>query len=205
MENELKKIMSSKSDEELIKIVTIERDDYQSLAIEIVEEEIRRRNIPASMIEKLKEDVMKKEKYKVKIESNTVSKGIRFIHFIVDSFIWFIVSFILTLPLNATKTRDMLLGYIIMFLVYVFYYALFELKWQKTVGKMITKTKVVSYSEQKPSNTDIVVRTFSRLVPFDVISYVFVRNGIHDILSKTKVIKDNKQNISENISNSKTE
>ena len=92
-----------------------------------------------------------------------------------------------------------------MFLVYVFYYALFELKWQKTVGKMITKTKVVSYSEQKPSNTDIVVRTFSRLVPFDVISYVFVRNGIHDILSKTKVIKDNKQNISENISNSKTE
>ncbi len=65
-----------------------------------------------------------------------------------------------------------------------------EIKFQKTLGKFVTKTKVVKLNGEKPTNEDIITRTFCRLIPFDRISFLFVKNGIHDFLSKTKVVKD---------------
>jgi uncharacterized RDD family membrane protein YckC len=65
-----------------------------------------------------------------------------------------------------------------------------EIKFQKTIGKFITKTKVVKLNGEKPESSDIISRTFCRLIPFDRVSFLFMKNGIHDFLSKTKVIKD---------------
>jgi uncharacterized RDD family membrane protein YckC len=65
-----------------------------------------------------------------------------------------------------------------------------EIKFQKTLGKFITKTKVVKMNGEKPENSDIILRTFCRFLPFDRLSFVFTKNGFHDFLSKTKVIKD---------------
>ncbi len=84
----------------------------------------------------------------------------------------------------------MLLGYVIMFATFIGYYALMEIKFQKTVGKFLTKTRVIKMNGEKPENSDIISRTFCRLIPFDRISFLFVKNGIHDFLSKTKVVKD---------------
>ncbi|WP_417198809.1 RDD family protein [Bizionia sp.] len=64
-----------------------------------------------------------------------------------------------------------------------------EIKFQKTLGKFITKTKVVKLNREKPNPSDIINRTICRFIPFDGISYLFVKNGLHDYLSKTKVIK----------------
>lgn len=48
MENEFKKVMSERTDEELIKIVTIERGKYNPTAIEAADAEVEKRNIDPS-------------------------------------------------------------------------------------------------------------------------------------------------------------
>jgi uncharacterized RDD family membrane protein YckC len=75
-------------------------------------------------------------------------------------------------------------------LVYFLYYFLFEYFTGKTLGKIMTKSKVVS------STTDnnyylirILVRTMMRFIPIDILSYLFTANGLHDWISKTKVVR----------------
>ena len=47
-------------------------------------------------------------------------------------------------------------------LFFVIYYI--EHKYQKTLGKIITKTKVVNLEGEKPELGDIISRTFCRLI-----------------------------------------
>tara|TARA_B110000503_G_C6970207_1_gene338860 strand:- start:431 stop:712 length:282 start_codon:yes stop_codon:yes gene_type:complete len=78
----------------------------------------------------------------------------------------------------------------LMILLYYVYYFTFELTTGKTFGKMITKTRVVNTdNDRKPNFTRILIRTISRLIPIDIISYAFSSNGIHDIISKTELKK----------------
>ncbi len=126
----------------------------------------------------------------MKVDSNVVGSGIRFLNFIIDFIIWLIIAGILTFPLNANLGTQMLLGYLILFGTFIGYYVIMEIKFQKTIGKFITKTRVVKMNGEKPENSDIIFRTFCRLIPFDRISFLFMKNGIHDMLSKTKVVKD---------------
>ena len=75
-----------------------------------------------------------------------------------------------------------------MIIFYYFYYFIFELTTGQTIGKMITKTKVVDVkSGNNPDFLKILIRTASRLIPIDFISYLFSSKGIHDILSKTEL------------------
>ena len=190
MKNKFAKVMSEMTDEELIKIVTIERDEYQPLGIEAAESEIKKRNIDTSKFEEIKKKAKAEKELKVKIDSYTVGTKIRFLNFIIDFIIWLIMVEIFTFPLNANNGIQMLLGYLILLGTFIGYYAIMEIKFQKTVGKFVTKTRVIKLNGQKPQNSDIISRTFCRLIPFDRISFVFFKNGIHDILSKTKVGKE---------------
>ena len=55
---------------------------------------------------------------------------------------------------------------------------------------MATKTRVVNIdNSENPNFTRIFIRTISRLIPIDFLSYLFSSNGIHDILSKTELKK----------------
>jgi uncharacterized RDD family membrane protein YckC len=195
MENEFKEVMSQRTDEELIKIVTIEREGYNPTAIEAAESEIEKRNIDTSKFEEIKEVATAEKKQKEKVDSNVVGSGIRFLNFIIDFFVWLIlatiISFIIGLFVQPTDQRIIqIFGYILIFGTFIGYYAIMEIKFQKTIGKFITKTKVVKMNGEKPENSDIISRTFCRLIPFDRISFLFVKNGIHDFLSKTKVVQD---------------
>jgi len=79
----------------------------------------------------------------------------------------------------------------ILMLVFSFiYYIFMESKYQKTLGKMLMKTKVVMADGTTPEVSDIITRTFCRLIPFDRISFLFTKNGFHDRLSSTMVVKD---------------
>ncbi|MCK9426466.1 MAG: DnaJ domain-containing protein [Ignavibacteriaceae bacterium] len=76
------------------------------------------------------------------------------------------------------------------FLIYFCsYYLLFELLFNRTIGKYFTNTKVVSNNGEKASLKAILIRTMVRLIPFEGLSF-FGNNpwGVHDILSKTYVI-----------------
>lgn len=78
----------------------------------------------------------------------------------------------------------------LMIIFYYIYYFIFELTTGQTIGKMITKTIVVNTnSSEKPNFKRIFIRTISRLIPIDFLSYLFTLNGIHDILSKTELKK----------------
>lgn len=196
MENKFAKVMSERTDEELIKIVTVERGSYNPTAIEAADAEVEKRNIDTSEFEKIREKATAEKEQKEKVDSNVVGSGIRFVNFLIDFIVWlvlaFIISFIIGLFVQPTDQGMVsIIGYTLIFGTFIAYYALMEIKFQKTVGKFVTKTKVVKMNGEKPTDGDIITRTFCRLIPFDRLSFLFVKNGIHDFLSKTKIVKDN--------------
>lgn len=195
MENEFTKVMSERTDEQLIKIVTAEREKYNPIAIEAAEFEIGKRNIDPNKFSEIKERATVEKTIKEAIDKNTVRSLTRFLNFIIDFVVWLILAFLLSLFIDLfLQTSDQFLlqlfGYIFIFGSFIAYYAIMEIKFQKTVGKFVTKTKVVKINGEKPEVSDIIARTFCRLIPFDRISFLFTRNGFHDYLSKTKVVKD---------------
>lgn len=65
-----------------------------------------------------------------------------------------------------------------------------ESLWQRTLGKLITDTKVVDREGNKPKFFAVFIRSVSRIIPFEPFS--FLGNnfpvGWHDIFSKTLVV-----------------
>lgn len=70
------------------------------------------------------------------------------------------------------------------------YHSILEFYFQKTLGKLITCSQVVAENGERATFKKIILRTICRFIPINWISFIFSRNGIHDKLSKTKVIKD---------------
>jgi len=111
---------------------------------------------------------------------------IRLLNFIIDSILFFIIVIVFSLLFKNIVEKEHLK--IFMIFLYYFYYFIFEYFIGQTIGKMITKTKVVNMNDdEKPNLIKITIRTLSRLIPIDFLSYLFMSNGIHDLLSKTKL------------------
>jgi uncharacterized RDD family membrane protein YckC len=70
------------------------------------------------------------------------------------------------------------------------YHIFFEGIWARTPGKWITGTKVVRLDGTKPSFSQVVGRTFARLIPFEPFSFFSDPNpiGWHDSLTNTLVV-----------------
>ena len=201
MTQDFSETMSNRTDEELIKIVTVDRNDYQTEAVEAAEKEIKTRNIDATKIESVKQDIEEKETKDKELESSIVSSGTRLIHTIVDSICLFILIFFLSFILglfsfifgdflNINDLTIPLLEFTTILLAFFLYFVYMEFKFQKTVGKYITKTKVIMNDGRKPDLNEIFIRTACRLIPLDNISFIFTKNGFHDRLSNTTVIKE---------------
>jgi uncharacterized RDD family membrane protein YckC len=196
MENEFMKAMSERTDEQLIRIVTAERDKYNPTAIDAAEFEVTKRNIDTNKFEEIREKATTERVAKKEVNSGIVSSGKRFLNFIIDFFACMIgasiLGFIISFFINISEGLFLLLFSQLLFLgTYFAYYAIMEIKFQKTVGKFLTKTKVVKMDGTTPENSEIIMRTFCRFIPFDRVTFLFMKNGIHDFLSKTTVIKDN--------------
>ena len=191
--------MSKRTDEELIKIVTVDKNDYQPLAVAAAEEEIKNRNLDVVKIKQIESDFETERNKNQNLNNKSVSSLIRFVNFIIDTIIWYIIAFIVMILLVIISGEfSKLMGYAILFVIFFCYYYIMEAIYQKTVAKFITKTKVVTKNEDKPNKVDIFARTFCRFIPFDQISFLFTRNGFHDRFSSTQVIKDNKTELLKN-------
>lgn len=70
------------------------------------------------------------------------------------------------------------------------YHLICESIWQRTLGKLITKTKVVDKEGNKPSFLKILGRSLARYIPFEPLSFLFSGYpiGWHDSLSNTLVV-----------------
>jgi uncharacterized RDD family membrane protein YckC len=90
------------------------------------------------------------------------------------------------------KIIDAILGNIFGLSLFFLYYVFLEFKFEKTIGKFITGTKVVLINGEKPDVLTLVIRTLCRLIPFDAFSYIFAKeSGWHDRFSKTMVVDKN--------------
>lgn len=70
--------------------------------------------------------------------------------------------------------------------IFAYFYGL-ENSVGQTVGKMITKTKVVNLDGGKPTTQQMLVRTFSRIIPLEPVLLIGGK-WLHDSLSQTRVV-----------------
>ena len=191
MENEFTEVMSQRTDEELINIVTVQRDDYNPIAVEVAENEIKRRGIDTSEFEEIGKKIIVEIEKKEKIDKNNAKSFLRLINLLIDTASIFIIIVIISFFIQPIgKEMNHFLSLIISIGTYIIYYLVLEIQFNKTIGKFLTKTKVVTVNEQKPNKSDIITRTFCRLIPLGKISFLFTKNGFHDNFSDTKVIND---------------
>jgi len=133
------------------------------------------------------------------------SKGQRFANYMIDVIVYYSLSFFMGIMLGAvllsSNNEDFLyeesvelsiLEYLIGILAFLIYYTLTEYFFQgKTLGKLITKTRAVNDDNGNMSFTTILLRSLSRLVPFEPFSFLgTLPLGWHDTWTSTKVIKD---------------
>lgn len=85
---------------------------------------------------------------------------------------------------GINKALDILITAILYFL-YTFLLEYFTKG--RTIGKYITGTKVMTTDGQVPTAYEFFIRNISRLVPFDILSFLG-ENGWHDSWSDTRVI-----------------
>jgi uncharacterized RDD family membrane protein YckC len=193
MTTDFNEVMSQRTDDELITIITVDRIKYQPQAIRAAEIEVEKRKIDPQIINQR----IKKFKLETAVKERIKSRSTSFQNRVINQIIDFIVIVFLIQILNKlisllfNPTGDM--GFITFIISYFGYYIYMENKYQQTLGKFFTKTKVVKYNGDKPKLINIVGRTFLRTIPYDVISFFLDGNLFHDINSKTMVINLNKK------------
>jgi uncharacterized RDD family membrane protein YckC len=115
-------------------------------------------------------------------------KTLRFLNFLLDSIIFIILLAIFWLIFKNVVNRENVKW--ISFVLFFLYYFLFEYFTGQTPGKIITKTSVISLSNNRDYYfIRIICRTLMRFIIFDPLSYLFTDRGLHDRISKTNVKK----------------
>ena len=90
---------------------------------------------------------------------------------------------------NSTTINLLIITFSLVF--FFFYYFILESLFGKTLGKVLTRTRVVDSCGDRPASNRIAARTISRLIPFEPFSFFGKEpRGWHDSLSKTWVVKD---------------
>lgn len=118
---------------------------------------------------------------------------LRLFNFLIDNIIFTIFTFLFLEIFKNNISREIAIK--ILFLFYFIYYFFQEFCLKKTIGKYVTKTIVIDKNKTgKYFMWRIILRTLTRFIILDVISYLFTNNGLHDFLSKTETIKSNNIN-----------
>jgi uncharacterized RDD family membrane protein YckC len=143
-------------------------------------------------------------KYLRVVDTNRATKWQRFANFIIDriifSFSFFIIGYLGVIIdtilgiqyftklfsnfAGINRALDILITGILYFL-YTFLLEYFTKG--RTIGKYITGTKVITTDGQIPTTYEFFIRNISRLVPFDILSFLG-ENGWHDSWSDTRVV-----------------
>ena len=115
-------------------------------------------------------------------------RTLRLFNFLLDTSIYFIMILVFFVALKNLINKENVKW--ISILIYFLYYFLFEYITGQTLGKMITRTKTISLTENKEYFfLQIFSRTLMRFIPLDIFSYLFFPRGLHDWISKTTIIK----------------
>ena len=139
------------------------------------------------------------------VERNKAGLGYRFANYLIDFafsiiIIWILILIVVVLLsiIKGTSTDESfdyisnlnpLVDRILTLLLYAFIMFLTEkLSNGRSLGKLITGTKVVKSDGSELTTDDLLKRNFSRAVPFDQLSFLG-SNGWHDKWSDTNVVR----------------
>jgi uncharacterized RDD family membrane protein YckC len=126
-----------------------------------------------------------------------VTGWLRFGHYLIDMVIIGVLFFVLDNNLDLTQfgsfrfnlgTAFQFNFHLSQYLLIVVYYVVCESLMQQTIGKLATETVVINERAEKPEIGSLIVRSLSRIIPFEAISCLGDR-GWHDKFSKTYVVK----------------
>lgn len=130
------------------------------------------------------------------------SKSQRFLNFIIDVFIIYLIEISIGTTIiilgdltnsdtasNWVSSLSVVESFFFGLVILFFYYLITEMYFSRTFGKYFTKTMVVKHEGSRPNMKSIIVRTLSRLIPFETFSFLTAERGWHDTLSVTYVVK----------------
>lgn len=125
--------------------------------------------------------------------------GQRIANYLIDVVIFYIVIIVIMVPLilrlassggSADAGGFIAISYLITFGIFFAYYIFMEGGKGKTIGKMVTKTKVITTDGTPMTYGKAALRTVCRIVPFEFISVFLDTSMWHDKWSNTRVVKD---------------
>lgn len=145
-----------------------------------------------------KQLLIEKDKF---VQMDVASHGKRFANRLIDYIAYLVFTFIFAFFLgiilailapsffNRMQNDNPVFNFLIAIVAFILYYTLSEFIAGRTVGKLITGTKVVDENGNKPSFRTALIRTLCRLIPFEAFSFFGDEPiGWHDTFSKTRVI-----------------
>ncbi len=161
-------------------------------------------------------------KYLRIVQSNKLNLGARFVNYIIDSIVVQVLFFLfgvfaaafhiylgvsffyeLVFKLDELNRFENIIVNSIVYFFYIFTIEYFTKG--RSIGKYITGSKVVSVDGDNPTMQQYLIRSLSRIVPFDGLSFLFSEDGWHDNWSDTRVIKistyENERNLQSDLSN----
>ena len=113
----------------------------------------------------------------------SIDKSTRLTNYLIDFILIYILWYVLIVVVDGSN-------YFSLFYLTTFvYYLVLEYAFQQTIGKMVTKTKVIYHQGGKPGFFRTFLRSLFRLIPIDAFSYLLgTEIGIHDSWSFTRII-----------------
>ncbi len=120
------------------------------------------------------------------------SKGQRFANYLVDTVVLSVVQLLLpaTRPPEGAPTAGLLGALVLSLFINVAYHLALEYSGGRTIGKLVTGTRVVSESGGRPSFGQVLGRSLMRLVPLEPFSFLGPGpRGWHDTVTHTRVVR----------------
>ncbi len=122
----------------------------------------------------------------------TIGEGNRIIHFLIDTILIFILSFLIYKWYNFYVYfwgfKPIRYGYFFFAFTWVYTF-LFEFIFLRTPGKMFTGTKVMSTSGKRPNILQFLIRATIRTTLVSMFGLAWNDQPLHDTFSKTVLVK----------------
>ena len=143
---------------------------------------------------------------KLDVTLKTTSTGKRFANYIIDLIVFMVLTFVFGMasaivvliiyPEAADTIEADFEKYNLLFslAIHLSYYTILESSSGRTVGKLITGTRVVDKNGKTPAFKTVFLRSLSRIVPFNAFSFLGTEpRGWHDSWTETWVIDSNEK------------
>ncbi len=122
------------------------------------------------------------------------SQGQRFLNLLVDYCGAALFAFVVAVVMGITGTGEHITGPVgaqaFGIGVMLGYYLIFEWLTGRTLGKLVTGTRVIDQFGNRPSFLKVLGRSVTRFVPFEPFSFFGGENGCwHDAWSGTRVVR----------------